>query len=395
MTTRLFDFVPVDGDPFAGPVAPAPISTLQAYAAQLQAEAFERAQRGSEQGWWSPILADADRVQPVQPAAAPQSTNGGDNLRVPSPELAQRPDTNTPSPPMFSDQIVDSSGRPIVVFGTAQRVLDAPNIDKHDAETDLFERGLPRHPVSRTPSGLLSNALIGTYRLHSAIRNLAGNIVGGAVDAARLPGDAWRAGYEGQPLNDDEVFRRGWNAAFMLGGGGTAFARPGTLGAFGGRLAKPADLDALSRAGHDAPVEPMPFTNEEAARFQSNIPTNVDWARMSNVPDDIRATKQLNILRPEPPSSLPDNILSIGAPENIKRINELARRGGDLGGFDWYYTGPLRDAFIDILGPLEGQQSFNRYIDLVAAPSPLSRPWVNARNASYYYMLDKQGLPVP
>ena len=54
-------------------------------------------------------------------------------------------------------------------------------------------------------------------------------------------------------------------------------------------------------------------------------------------------------------------------------------------------TQPLREAWQAELGDKAGAEAFRRYIDFVSATSVRSSVPENVRNASYYYMLDRQG----
>src|SRR4030095_5258900 len=60
-----------------------------------------------------------------------------------------------------------------------------------------------------------------------------------------------------------------------------------------------------------------------------------------------------------------------------------------------YNTEPLRERFVAELGADKGAAAYQQYLDLVAATSPRSKVAENARNASYYYSLAQQGLPLP
>lgn len=116
-----------------------------------------------------------------------------------------------------------------------------------------------------------------------------------------------------------------------------------------------------------------------------------DYSRMSETP----SVAQRALPRAEPPArGIPDYIERIAEPQNLRRMNEYVERGLDMGAGDWYNTMPLRDEFISELGEADGQAAFDRFIDMVGATSSQSRTPVNARNASYYYMRDRQGNPL-
>jgi hypothetical protein len=116
-----------------------------------------------------------------------------------------------------------------------------------------------------------------------------------------------------------------------------------------------------------------------------------DYSRMSDTP----SVPQRALTRAEPPArGVPDYVQRIAEPDNMRRVNEYVDRGLEVGAGDWYNTMPLRDRFISELGDAEGQAAFDRFIDMVGATSSQSRTPVNARNASYYYMRDRQGDPL-
>lgn len=115
-----------------------------------------------------------------------------------------------------------------------------------------------------------------------------------------------------------------------------------------------------------------------------------DYSRLAEVPD----VPQFNLERYQPPRGVPEATQQLASKSNINRINKVVDQGAKMGGLEWYNTEPLRQAFLEELGP-QGQGDYARYLDYVAATSPRSNVGTNARNASYYYTLDKQGEPLP
>lgn len=113
-----------------------------------------------------------------------------------------------------------------------------------------------------------------------------------------------------------------------------------------------------------------------------------DMARVPDVP-------QFDIKRYVPPRGVPENILPLAAPENVARVNEVAKAGIPLGGREWYNTEDLLRSFQEELGAEAGRGAYQKYINLVGATSPRSKVPENARNASYYYHLDATGQPLP
>jgi hypothetical protein len=104
---------------------------------------------------------------------------------------------------------------------------------------------------------------------------------------------------------------------------------------------------------------------------------------------------QTPILRYDPPRGVSPRVADLVVNPNVRqKVIETIDRGIRMGGLDWYNAEPLRLAFIDELGVIEGNRRFNHFIDLVAATSARSRVPENVRNASYYYTLsDDQRLP--
>jgi hypothetical protein len=91
---------------------------------------------------------------------------------------------------------------------------------------------------------------------------------------------------------------------------------------------------------------------------------------------------------------MPKGLASIVTPKNARRLEEIARRGMDLGGPEWYNLEPLRLKFVAEMGEAEGNRLFRRYVDYVAATSPRSKVDANIRRGSYFYGREMQGLPV-
>ncbi len=70
-------------------------------------------------------------------------------------------------------------------------------------------------------------------------------------------------------------------------------------------------------------------------------------------------------------------------PAVLRGVEESMQKGAGVR--DWYHTEPVRQAFVETLGPEAGEAAFGRYMDYVAATSPRSDVPTNIRNASYYY----------
>ena len=124
-----------------------------------------------------------------------------------------------------------------------------------------------------------------------------------------------------------------------------------------------------------------------AAKGAKNL---FDLSDLRSVPD----VPQFPLDRYDPPRGMPKGLASIVTPKNARRLEEIARRGMDLGGPEWYNLEPLRLKFVAEMGEAEGNRLFRRYVDYVAATSPRSKVDANIRRGSYFYGREMQGLPV-
>lgn len=118
-----------------------------------------------------------------------------------------------------------------------------------------------------------------------------------------------------------------------------------------------------------------------------------DYSKIHEVPD----VRQYDLERYEPKRGVSERVQDLVSNKRVRRqMLEMMEKGRDeLKGDTFYYNEPLREAFMAELGKDKGQQSFARYMDYVAGTSPRSKVPENARNASYYYTLERQGLPLP
>lgn len=117
-----------------------------------------------------------------------------------------------------------------------------------------------------------------------------------------------------------------------------------------------------------------------------------DYDKLDRVPD----VPQFDLERTEPkrgPSARVGDI--VNDKKVVKQVEAVVDKGAKMGGVEWYNTDQLRERFVGELGEEAGQVAYKRYFDMVAATSPRSKVDANARNASYYYSLDRQGLPMP
>jgi len=115
-----------------------------------------------------------------------------------------------------------------------------------------------------------------------------------------------------------------------------------------------------------------------------------DVRTLSAIPD----VPQSSLVRPVPPRGDPESISMLYNAPNIHRVEGLVAEGQRMGGDAWYNTMPLRQAYIDELGEVEGGRRFAEYIDRVAATSPRSTVEANVRRASHFQTQAQQGIPL-
>ena len=120
--------------------------------------------------------------------------------------------------------------------------------------------------------------------------------------------------------------------------------------------------------------------------------TLFDYSNIHDVPD----VRQYDLPRYEPPRGVSERVQDLVGNKKVEQLmQDQIQKGADINAQTFYYNEPLREAFVSELGKKKGEPAFARYMDYVAATSPRSDVETNARNASYYYWLEKQGLPVP
>jgi hypothetical protein len=117
-----------------------------------------------------------------------------------------------------------------------------------------------------------------------------------------------------------------------------------------------------------------------------------DYRKLGELPD----VKQFDLPRYNPPRGVSPRVQDLITNKQVRdEMLGYLERGQKMGAGEFYGTYPLRQSFVSELGKKEGPQAFGRYMDYVAGSSPRSTVPENARNASYYYVLDRQGQPMP
>ena len=174
-------------------------------------------------------------------------------------------------------------------------------------------------------------------------------------------------------------------ARLDLGFGSSAYAdqSPG----LGKSVSLPTDTLGLMK-----PQEDLLARIRGSRTTPSGLPSylNEEIRSLSAVP----AVPQSSLPRFNPPKGNPQSIDRLYSAPNIHRVEGLVGEGQRMGGDAWYNTMPLREAYVDELGELEGAIRHGEFIDRVAATSPRSRVEGNIRRASYYQTQNQQGLPM-
>src|SRR5262245_14102476 len=117
-----------------------------------------------------------------------------------------------------------------------------------------------------------------------------------------------------------------------------------------------------------------------------------DYSRMHEVPD----VPQFLLPRYDPPRGVSARTADlISDPKARAAVSEAIDRGVKAGAHQFYHNKPLLEAYQEELGPEAGAAAYRRYIDYVSATSVRSKVPENARNASYYYSMDRQGRVIP
>lgn len=266
----------------------------------------------------------------------------------------------------------------------------------------------PYIPTARERiAAALQNLIGGTAAQRGTASDFADNLSPVATIAGALPvlggvepaGDAYKAAQEGR-----------WGA--MAGNLGLAAmgAMPGT-GAVGkavGRARDPAKqlIEALSAAkdniqGGRATVAFDPTTRSWQLNggVQGPLPTEAPLANGGRGAG-LLPVAQTDLPRYDPNASarskgVPQRTLDLTSdPALRQRVMDNIKRGLSMAGSDWYDTTALRQRFHDLNGPEQGENDFRRFMQYVGTNSPQNKVPPDIRQASYYYYLDKNGVPI-
>ena len=171
-----------------------------------------------------------------------------------------------------------------------------------------------------------------------------------------------------------------------------------------GRVARdPAKMltEALSSAqanigGGKSTVAYNPATRswDLAGGVQGALPTDAPLAnggRGAGLPP----VAQTDLARQPAPRGVPQRTLDLTSDPNIRaQVMQHIQNGLQMSGGDWYDTTALRQRFHDLNGPEQGEQDFQKFMQYVGTNSPQNKVPPDIRQASYYYHLDKNGVPI-
>jgi N-acetylmuramoyl-L-alanine amidase len=254
----------------------------------------------------------------------------------------------------------------------------APARQPGDDETLAHYAGNPAHSMP--------------MRVGAAIGEEAKRMGQGLWSAATAPGDVLTGKAS---MADPETQQRVTSLAASLPGGGPEAA----LGARG-------PVGAAAKALKGAPAErELNVWNPTTGQWEGPKPTlnppagtqfdplfNFDPAVMNKVPD----VPQFELQRYDPPRGVSDRMRDLVTNSDVRaKMIDIVKNGMQTVGLSWYNTGQLRGMFLKELGDEQGQQAFEKYMNLVSATSPENKIPQNIRTASYFYERDAQGNPVP
>ena len=140
----------------------------------------------------------------------------------------------------------------------------------------------------------------------------------------------------------------------------------------------------VKKVATDVASPAMQSMRDELARLMP-----MDARPAANIP-------QRDLPRYEPKKGTSGRVADLVANKDVKdKMLAGMKRGEEMGARDWYNMEPLRQSYIQELGKDEGPYRFDRLIDSFKGSSPRSNVPSNWRNASFYNMIDMQGLPLP
>jgi hypothetical protein len=154
----------------------------------------------------------------------------------------------------------------------------------------------------------------------------------------------------------------------------------------GGTGVHPADLRGLPD------LTPNPTVAQLGGAPPAQSSGLFDLSRLSEAPN----VPQFPLQRYDPPRGVSPRVADLVTNQNVRdQMLNVLSQGEQLGGRAWYNTMPFLHEYQSELGNDLGEQGWRRLMDFVAGSSPRSRVADNVRNATYYAMLDRQGLPLP
>lgn len=156
-------------------------------------------------------------------------------------------------------------------------------------------------------------------------------------------------------------------------------------------IAYPPPEPVADRSKFIDPRTGLPIKSAAYTKEAQRILSEIDAGPKGAGPIDLSKPSQLDVPqtflpRYDPPGGVSARLQdAMNNPAVLAGMRDGILKGMQMGAHKWYDTGPVRDAFINELGPIQGDVAFKRYMDNVAATSPRSDVPTNVRNASYYF----------
>jgi hypothetical protein len=262
----------------------------------------------------------------------------------------------------------------------------------------------PYIPTARERiTAALQNLIGGTAAQRGTASDFAEHLSPVATVAGALPvlggvepaGDAYKAGQEG---------RYGAMAGNLGMAAMGAMPGAGAVGRAVGAAKDPAKMltEALSSAkanigGGKSLVAFNPETRawDLAPGVQGALSTDaplVNGGRGAGMPP----VPQTDLARQVPGAKgVPQRTLDLTSDPAIRQqMMQHIQNGLQMSGENWYDTTALRQRFHDLNGPEQGENDFQRFMQYVGTNSPQNKVPPDIRQASYYYHLDKNGVPI-
>lgn len=144
-------------------------------------------------------------------------------------------------------------------------------------------------------------------------------------------------------------------------------------------------------------------SSPDEKKLQKSIKEAEDWLAQ---PGNNQPVYDLqNLYRPEQqnqtlayatrPKGVPDWIADQYGDDFKKLMKEKALAPSNPNAWKFYWTGPEQDEFFKAYGKEKGQEEFQKLMSNMGATTSGARPAQNVRSATYHWIREGQGLPLP